>query len=1183
MSDLVRFEDRILGTDDDGLAFEDFVHSSLAQDKSNPNLLKRLARGRDGAIDMITDSSGETVVVECKFIGRDTKSDAFQRWNEVKKHLQDNLPKLALDHTLGQGSPYRRWLDIENPVTGYWFCVSSPLTENAAIGLRGAIQAFFQTLAQGSSLAHLERLAAPNAVRIVSWDHFARDLVRFPALKHRWFGGLPDGLQPLDLRAKENGGFRRYLQTGGLPYYSRELFSASKGRPAVTTEAGLVDSLEGDDPVRSLILFGPGGVGKSRLSLELGRSLFVKGWDVYRLTNLANARTVDELLRAHEAPAQIVLILDYAETANSLGNIAQAIEGGAVQGGHRLRLIVNCRKSSLFAVHQSLAEMLPRRYELAGDAGEKEFAVWATEQILLSEGIPETASVLTVCKGLPAMAAFAVYVHRADATSFNLQFSALNDDPSFQSWVNRRVTMLCRDRGSPSAVRRALGKLALSLPISDQRLKTILEGYPEASDLLEALQVDRWIERNENEVSAAHDILADGLAAQWFLDDSGEPTSRLSDSLHQLASDGALPNALVAIDRLASNPGFSKIDGKAVVSRLLTSNQSETLGSALTLLRGGLLDLRSKAALLSENELFRNAVVASPASDVVLAFLVRRLSELPQDEQGTYETTGIVRCLDTAASRPSGSNYLLRCAYQFLPDRYRERLIDRIHSEPTQSQTHFLLVALLDGGEVAAALDREIAVWLGANASFNAKCSFVFEAWLVAGGEPDFVRDAIRVWLGTHQSDTEAQFVYKAWLDATGERDFVREPIRAWLGTHQSDAEARFVYQAWLDAKGEVDFVREPIRAWLSTHHTDAEATRIYKAWLDAKGERQPIRESIGAWLGAHQSDAKAQFVYKAWLDAKGERDVVRESIGAWLAAHQLDAEAQFVYKAWLDAGGERDFVREPIRAWLGIHKSDAEAQFVYQAWLDAKGELDLVHDQTVDWLRSNVETTGFDFVLRTWLEAGGGIEPVRDGAIRWLHDNRENRNAVFVAKPLSKLTDLPLDSVVDIAIWAYCFPDDEDAIFRLSAVARVCHVETTTEHVLSIIARVAIRVLMRVPSSRMDDEPTIAALAFMFGNLFSSSYIGRVHGTSLDFVFSRYVSSGRLFHRSSHVETRSWIVIAIHRSLRAGFFDPRCDMAGLIAYTEWLSAKAADDVSAMSQVDQILAFLALGGIRQAT
>src|SRR3546814_8631791 len=79
------FADRELILETDGYDFEQFVLEALSASFMQQGLLRRLGRGRDGAIDIVSESSGETTIIECKFVGDLKYESTCARWREVAR------------------------------------------------------------------------------------------------------------------------------------------------------------------------------------------------------------------------------------------------------------------------------------------------------------------------------------------------------------------------------------------------------------------------------------------------------------------------------------------------------------------------------------------------------------------------------------------------------------------------------------------------------------------------------------------------------------------------------------------------------------------------------------------------------------------------------------------------------------------------------------------------------------------------------------------------------------------------------------------------------------------------------------------------------------------------------------------------------------------------------------------
>jgi hypothetical protein len=130
---------------------------------------------------------------------------------------------------------------------------------------------------------------------VVDWGEFDNRLKKQPALLLRWFPkARPLGLIPLD-DIPEFTNFRAYLRCNKLPYYRlsdhKKSFPPSQ-ETEIHDEEGLLQILE-SGTVTGLVITGAGGVGKSRLTLELGFLAQQKGWVVLRSEKRINKEWLD--------------------------------------------------------------------------------------------------------------------------------------------------------------------------------------------------------------------------------------------------------------------------------------------------------------------------------------------------------------------------------------------------------------------------------------------------------------------------------------------------------------------------------------------------------------------------------------------------------------------------------------------------------------------------------------------------------------------------------------------------------------------------------------------------------------------------------------------------------------------------------------------------------------------------
>ncbi|HYI41057.1 MAG TPA: ATP-binding protein [Allosphingosinicella sp.] len=989
-----KFQSRARVIDDDGTDFEQFVFETFRIAKEEAGFSKRLARGRDGAIDLLDRFTGPgATVAECKYIGSGDAEEATRRWQDIANKLKKYLPKLHCQPKLAPKSPYRGWINPSRPILRYRFCVTATMLPQEIIGLEQQIAKDFQDIVN-QGVKPLADLAAnlDGAVRVLSWDWFHQELNEHPVLAYRWFGGLPRGLELLGDEARVAASFRDFLTGGALRYFSRDQYASERAGQLDRGESALVSGLARGEPT-ALLITGPGGVGKTRLSLELARSLAREhGFGVYRITRSVNFNSVSELAGSYDHPAPILMLADYAEAVPALSDVAEAVAQLRAHHGHRIRLVATCRASATNQVMDNLAPLDPEQKSLsASRSGEGDYVRWVTHSILALEDFPHKEELEHVCHGVPALAAFALFLFRYHPKQFNAQFGALHGLQDFEKWVNHRISILVQRIGGGSVTERLLARIALALPLPLDQLPRLAVD----NSLIDALLVDRWIERQDDHYGAVHDVFADALTARWLFEADHAATDRAIDLLIQAAVERDLIYALTALARLASHPKFPEIDGAAVANELLLHHPKQAIESLHLLLSGLLLKLEEKLDLLHRWPEIQDACRQDTTLAVPLSILADEAARRTGSGSFVPNLATLTDLLDHICNADQPSNMILRRAYALDPARFRARALSNIAEFSRSEPTHFLLVAMLRLGEPTSQLETHIRTWLESNATVS-RASFLYWAWLNAKGSLDTVEAPLLAWVAEHGNTPEARFVYGAWLDAHGSLETVEEPMLAWLAEHGSTVEASRAYQAWLQAHAPLGAVEELLLAWVAEHGNMLEARFVYEAWLNAKLPLNALEAAVLGWIAEHGDMFEASHIYEAWLDAQAPLDKVEVPVRAWVAEHGSARQAQFVYRAWLDAKGRLEAVAEPLYDWVAEHGSERQAQFVYRAWLDAKGPPEAVEGPLLAWLAEYGSSTEAIRIYRAWVKAQAPWEAVEAPLLAWMAEHGNTLEASY-------------------------------------------------------------------------------------------------------------------------------------------------------------------------------------------
>lgn len=846
---------------------------------------------------------------------------------------------------------------------------------------------------------------------------------------------LPSGIWTLAEHSARERNFRKYLHSGKLPYFSRAQFVLETGNDPGFSERELVDFMK-EMASSALVLHGPGGVGKTRLATEIARTLTADGWDAFVLDKSVDSGSIDSLVRRMDSTRPVVLLLDYGEAAAHAAAISLTVESLGRSRQAPVALVVTCRSSAVTQVKLATDVLLPRLINLQTEYGPADtFNRWLIDHILGTRpSMPDPAAIAEVCHDVPVLAAFAVYLHASDSDRFNEQFGGLVGLEGFEAWIEKRSEVLQRTSG---ATARQIAEVAVCLPLSRDTRNALVDRGGPISLLLSTLQEDSWIEEVGDEFFAAHDVLADGLAANWFFAVEGNETQRCRDAVRYASSVQDTVGSIEALNRLAAHDRFSAIRGAGIVQEISRLPGNQLLFCLAPLLSGRLLDRASKIDLLRDHPLLQSFVSEQRRFHIPLSLLCQDIGDSRRDQSSEIsdleqQTALLLPIVDAALLLPQSSNILVRRAYHMDAQRYRDGILRAVSEYPTTMQTHFLLVEMLRSGESPVNLRVFIGRWLERNAQ-TWEASFVYSNWIKAGGELDEIQSYLIQWIQYNGMSDDASHVYKAWLDGNGKDDQILDAILRWIEFHHMKTNAGYVFESWINAEKSFDIIRNFILRWISFHGHTNNASYIYRSWQRAGGPHSEISHPLFNWIVDNISSISAMYGITVWLDSAGDLNVIDPHIKKWLSRYESIPAASHVYCAWLVSEGSVDDISPYLLRWISVNGALTEARFVYKHWLDAGGDPSMLLPRLVDWLDTHGHDIGAEYIYTSWLNAGGELNLIYPYFGVWIDKSSRNEEFVHISKNLSRRPDLTLDLATAIIRWCSIFPENEDTLDRLS------------------------------------------------------------------------------------------------------------------------------------------------------
>ncbi len=379
------------------------------------------------------------------------------------------------------------------------------------------------------------------------------------------------GLVPLGAGIKPSG-FRDYLTRERLPYYSLRKHLEVVAPPdgvKIVDEEELRTALESGTST-GLVITGSGGVGKTRLILELGWLAVERGWTVLRVQGRLRPGVLDGLTSKIAPSTPVLLLVDYIETQREFVELANELTDRNNTYSLRLHFAANCR-TSYYPVLEGAVDHF--RVDLTPTKGDK--AVWyegyrqaTVRHVLEQGGIEANERHIAVCRSFPVLAVFMTYLK---ASGRSLWLDELLEEKDFGPWISSRMR---RTLGGAEIDRR-LAHLVALFPMTHSTFRSLHGSY---GSLLDRVAADGWIEPVDADIPdgyqywlTAHDVFADRIILS-YLQSIHQTVAFFVEELFSIAcSHGALRSALTSLQRLIDQPSMAQQPCLEILGRHLAA------------------------------------------------------------------------------------------------------------------------------------------------------------------------------------------------------------------------------------------------------------------------------------------------------------------------------------------------------------------------------------------------------------------------------------------------------------------------------------------------------------------------------------------------------------------------------------------------------------------------------------
>jgi hypothetical protein len=931
----------------------------------------------DGAIDFCGETFGANNEDHFKLIGECKKNDSLA--NAITQ--RDNLIEKLIVHIRNpnaENTLYAPWFDPK--LKQYVYCTSCNInTKKDRDDFTNPIQDVLFELSKEPHLEHL-KIVADNIV-LYTWDDLL-SLLKINRFVYHWWveGDYVAGVEPLTLTIKpDQPQYKDYLSSAKQPYFSRDDYVKQNPEAnELITETGILNTLLDNPRYEGCIVYGEGGIGKTRLMLELGSMAAKQEWIVFRVID--KRPNLDRLKTMFYPGYRYLLLFDYIEESPDFDDPGFFRRITRLVDGAEVKIIGNCRKT-----HFDNSELKDAEGFFCHDLSIKDLKLQQDyKDRVVKHILGDLVHLFKVDESFyrlkPAFAVLLKYHDQKDhITEMELDFRG---EGAFREWLKKQLIRTFdltnyKELSKQEKFFHIFFILSSSTGIS---LGPLMADFKQT---IQALLKDGWVDIEEvngqKEIRISHDTIAEEVLILRLRDCKELLEEEIKSIFDFAMSYNGLETCLRLFERIsgwvhdpdAGDPGHLKKNSQ-LFYRLFSDEIARYPGYwsyvKNALVKTPLMDEPEEIKLILEHPSFFKEIIQSKTFGLDLAFKIRYLHK--NKAQYTVEIfEQVKKQLHSLVNQWSTIN----------PDFFNSPYISsRVLASVTDS------VGMSGEWEPGVRMEIKLKEWLD-EYHLEKQTKFVLCSWLKARGEKQVVTQFVSRWLEKYPLEMETHSVIKSWLDARGEKEVIEKFVPGWLEKYPLEMETRFVLCSWLDARGEKEHISKFVSQWLEKYPLEMETSFVIKSWLKSGGEKAVVSKFVYPWLERYSLEKEMSFVLCSWLNAGGDPELVSSFVFRWLEKYLLEKETSFVIKSWFKAGGETELFAKSVIRWLEEYPLEKETQYVLHCWLKAGGDLEVVSPFVIRWLEEYPLEKENQFLLHYWLKGGGDKKIASKFVFQWL------------------------------------------------------------------------------------------------------------------------------------------------------------------------------------------------------
>lgn len=817
--------------------------------------------------------------------------------------------------------------------------------------------------------------------------------------------------------------FSDFLESKYLKYYSRGEFKQ------YLTEIELKKFYSENDFIKlitldsscGIIIHGQGGIGKTRLMLELGKRLFYKDFIVIKvLTDFGDFNALTDYigLRPDE---KYVLLFDYVEEQKIFDYTINWIINNKRDN---IKIIGNCRNSFISNIQNNYYEYFKFiDIGIKSKAGIEKKIEWNYRRAVVSSIINSISDesfihqlkndqiLKTFYQARPSFAAFIKYIHLKNPEVF----LKIITNENFSKWLIKKLKItIVNTLKYPDFYekKKYVFQLLSCLPAnlaSTKKLRNIKNGEIFLSDVINKLIKDGWVDETDNFLKVVHDTVNDTLLFE-FLNYFSFNEFYIIDSLRFAIEADSISSMLYSVQRIWEDiPDDKKSLLQKNIGSFIDSNLNENIAKEdwfkYKIDTTQLLAENDRINLFIKHKNLLKENFALEKFGSSLAYSIEWVYENITDEVYRKIYTDELKELflrewnidgrfDDFVKNIRGGNIISSYINLFGIDDYiRDRFYEYIKS------VNFNVIKL-------EPISLAVVSWLKQNGEVNQD-----------------INDLVKLWFDVFEKEKSqiinAGFLISCWLKKGNDITIILKYIECdkfnimLLNRKLSNcldnakvisAELKRVVTDWFkiyeEEKPEILNPSPLIKSWLEKGDDIFLVSKVFK--LSLTNSNIPLQE-------------RAELI-GYWLAKSDDYSLVEPLIVECLLSEIWDKTAYYIIWNWLEKSSNPLLIKPFLFKWLNQDVDPEIFSYIFGHWLRRGDDPDILIKPLQNWLNHpDTDEKSIGIVLTLFIKKKGNISNLKINIVKWLIKNTANKLSVYLLGYLLENIDKKLSDATFI------------------------------------------------------------------------------------------------------------------------------------------------------------------------